>query len=217
MAFGKRLKEARLYIKWEQSDLVRESGVAQATISAIESRDSDRTGYRDTLIEAFPPELVNRDYIRTGRGSIHPAEKTNVSPAIPRSTVPLISWVRAGGWGEIDDHQPDTSERVDIYHSRPSHYAFALTVEGDSMTAPSGISFPDGCVIVVDPERSAKAGDYVVAKDVDTQRATFKRLMTDSGRWYLRPLNSGYPTIEIDDPAHRVIGVAIEWHVGGKL
>lgn len=144
-------------------------------------------------------------------------EPSNFTLTSAKTSVPLISWIRAGGWGEIDDHNPDTSERVDIYRSNPSKYAFALTIDGDSMTAPSGISFPDGCVVVFDPDRSPKAGDYVAAKDVVTQRATFKRLMTDSGRWFLRPLNSGYPTIEIDDPAQRVIGVAIEWQLGGKL
>jgi SOS-response transcriptional repressor LexA len=141
----------------------------------------------------------------------------NTSVVTSKISVPLISWIRAGGWGEIDDHNPDTSERVDIYRSNPSKYAFALTIDGDSMTAPTGVSFPDGCVVIFDPDRSPKAGDYVAAKDVVTQRATFKRLMTDSGRWFLRPLNSGYPTIEIDDPAQRVIGVAIEWQLGGKL
>lgn len=146
-----------------------------------------------------------------------PQEPSNFTLTSAKTSVPLISWIRAGGWGEIDDHNPDTSERVDIYRSNPSKYAFALTIDGDSMTAPSGISFPDGCVVVFDPDRSPKAGDYVAAKDVVTQRATFKRLMTDSGRWFLRPLNPGYPTIEIDDPAQRVIGVAIEWQLGGKL
>ena len=196
---------------------MRVSGVAQPTISAIESRDSDRTSYRDVLIESFPADLVNRDYLRSGRGSIEPVSTSNTTPATARTSVPLISQIRAGGWGEIDDHNPDTSERIDIYHSKPSKYSFALRIAGDSMTSTSGDSFPHGCVVIFDPDRSPKAGDYVAAKDVVTQMATFKRLMTDSGRWFLRPLNSGYPTIEIDDPAQRVIGVAIEWQLGGKL
>jgi SOS-response transcriptional repressor LexA len=85
------------------------------------------------------------------------------------------------------------------------------------MTASDGRSFPDGTIIIVEPEKAAKAGDYVVAKDVVTQRATFKKLATDGARWYLRALNRDYPVIEIDDPAQRVIGVVVEYWTGGKL
>lgn len=133
--------------------------------------------------------------------------------------VPLISWVRAGTWSEVEDHSNPghADEWVMSQAKNISPHTFALRVEGDSMTAQSGISFPDGCVIIVDPERSPQSGDYVVAKDISTQKATFKKLTTDGSRWYLKPLNSAYPAIEIDDPAMRVIGVAVEWQMSGKL
>lgn len=57
----------------------------------------------------------------------------------------------------------------------------------------------------------------MIAKDVSTQRATFKKLTYDAGRWFLKPLNPAYSTIEIDDPAIRVIGRVIEFRTGGKL
>jgi SOS-response transcriptional repressor LexA len=81
----------------------------------------------------------------------------------------------------------------------------------------TGINFPEGCLIIIDPERAPKSGDYVVAKDVVTQKATFKKLTTDGASWFLKPINPAYPTKEIDDPALRVIGVVIEWQTGGKL
>ena len=62
-----------------------------------------------------------------------------------------------------------------------------------------------------------KQGDYVVAHNDQTKVATFKQLMHDGGVWYLKPLNPAYPTISIDDPNLCVIGVAIEWQLGGKL
>lgn len=145
----------------------------------------------------------------------------NIRQARTRGRVPLISWVQAGSWADVhDNHLPGEADHwVDAYASTPSPNAFALTVEGDSMTAPAGQSFPAGCMIIVDPHRSPKAGDYVVAKDVNTQRATFKKLTTDGGTWYLKPLNPDpvYKTIAIDDPGLRVIGVVIEWYHGGRL
>lgn len=144
-------------------------------------------------------------------------QPSNVESIATKKEVPLISWVRAGGWGEIDDHNPDTTETAPIRYSQPGRYAFALSVDGDSMTTNIGLSFPHGTTIIVDPERLAKVGDFVVAKDVSTQMATFKRLSYDGGRWYLRPQNKEYPTLEIDHPEKRVIGVVIEFYIGAKL
>lgn len=138
----------------------------------------------------------------------------NVESVKLRRQIPLISWVRAGQWGEVHDpfHPGEADDWIDVYDTLPSDNAFALRVTGDSMTSPSpdGPSFPDGTIIIVDPSRQAGAGDYVIAKDVVTQAATFKKLMTDGGRWFLKPLNPSYPNIEIDDPAMRVIGKVIE-------
>ncbi len=50
----------------------------------------------------------------------------------------------------------------------------------------------------------------MIAKDVQTQKATFKKLTTDGGRWYLTPLNKQYQAIPIDKPELRVIGVVTE-------
>jgi SOS-response transcriptional repressor LexA len=145
----------------------------------------------------------------------------NVVAANSRKAVPLISWVKAGGWGEVEDEfQPGEAEDwIDAYETQPGESSFALRVTGDSMTSPypGDLSFPEGTIIIVDPARAAHAGDYVVAKDVGTQTATFKRLAHDAGRWYLKPLNPTYPSIEIDDPAIRVIGRVIEFRRGGKL
>jgi SOS-response transcriptional repressor LexA len=144
-------------------------------------------------------------------------QATNTEPAPHKKQVPLISWVRAGGWGEIDDHNPDTADTITAHYSNPSKYAFALTVDGDSMTSSIGLSFPHGCNIIVDPERSPQAGDYVVAKDVISQKATFKKLTTDGVGWYLQALNKDYKTIEIDHLDKRIIGVVIEFYIGSKL
>lgn len=145
----------------------------------------------------------------------------NVSEIKKRAVVPLISWVQAGEFSEVLDifHPGEAVQWEEAYFSSPSKRAYALLVEGDSMDRGSGSpNFPAGTILIVDPDRASHAGDYVIAKDVATQRATFKQLVTDGARWYLRPLNPVYPTIEIDDPALRVIGRVIEFKPpGGKL
>lgn len=160
-------------------------------------------------------------WVATGKGPKMASQIPNTSPAESRSSVPLISWVKAGLWGAVEDmFQPGEADHwVSAFNSNPGPNAFALRVDGDSMTSPfpGERSFPDGTIIIVDPGRAAQAGDYVVAKDVTTQHATFKRLVYDGGRWFLKPLNPSYPTMEIDDPSIRVIGRVVEFHIGGKL
>lgn len=148
-------------------------------------------------------------------------EPENVQPVTTKGRVPLISWVIAGNLEEIQDmYQPgEADEWVETTEAKPGKNSFALRVSGDSMTSPypGDISFPDGTIIVVDPSRACDAGDFVIAKDVATQQATFKRLVHDGGRWFLKPLNPAYPIIEIDDPALRTIGRVIESHTRRKL
>jgi len=153
------------------------------------------------------------DIVPLGRASRTQGSVKNLQPEPKRLTVPLISWVQAGSFGDVSDpYLPgEGEEQVDI-DTVVTASAFALTVEGDSMTSPypGATTFPNGTTIVVDPGKAAQAGDYVVAKNVGTQGATFKQLTTDGMRWFLKPLNPAYPTYEIDDPAIRVIGKVVE-------
>lgn len=127
----------------------------------------------------------------------------------------MISLMEAG---LLERSEPASShEWVTAWHTTPGARSFGLRVEGDSMASSSGSpSFPAGTTIIVDPDRKAQSGDYVIARDPQG-RPTFKQLMGDGAAWYLRPLNPAYPTVEIDEPELRVIGVVIEYAIGGKL
>lgn len=204
-----RLKATRKELKLTQEQLAERSGVSQSDISKIERRATIKPVGVLALARALG---CNPYWLESGMGE--KSQTGNVQAVTKRGRVPLISWVAAGKFGEITDmYQPGEAEQwEDVVDNQPGENAFALRVKGESMTSPypGSDTFPDGTVIIVDPSRSCDAGDYVVAKDVGTQEATFKKLVTDSGRWFLKPLNPSFPTIEIDDPALRVIGKVIE-------
>lgn len=118
-------------------------------------------------------------------------------PAI-RSSVPLISWVQAGHWAEIiDNYHVGDYEKLIITTKNVGPSAFALRVSGDSMEP----EFAAGSIIVVDPDQRAENGSYVVVRLDDQAEATFKQLVVDAGKQYLKPLNPRYPIMEINGNA----------------
>lgn len=119
--------------------------------------------------------------------------------AYVRSRVPVISWVAAGAWDEAcDPYAPGAASRWEEIDEHISGKAFALEVRGDSMEKPGGsVSFPDGCLIVVDPTRKPVPGNFVVVRNNDHDEATFKQYVVDSGVRLLKPLNPQYPTLQV--------------------
>ncbi len=103
----------------------------------------------------------------------------------------MISWVKAGEWNEASDPlQPGDAEAWLPCMRKHSERSYALRVRGDSMQAPYGKSYPEGCIIFVDPElRAPTNGARIVAKLAGTDEVTFKVFKEEDGRRWLQPLN----------------------------
>lgn len=140
-------------------------------------------------------------------------ERTNVSnfqPYIKGSRYPVLSSVQAGAWSEAIE--PYTLKDIDLWLESDSHIqgdAFWLLVDGDSMTAPAGLSIPEGTYVLFDTGREAVNGSLVVAKLSDSNEATFKKLIIDGGQKYLKGLNPQWPLVSINGNC-RIIGVGVE-------
>ncbi|MCE7612017.1 LexA family transcriptional regulator [Vibrio fluvialis] len=135
--------------------------------------------------------------------------KVAIQP-IYQDKFPLLSSVQAGAWTEAIE--PYTLDTIDEWYStteRTSGKCFWLKVQGDSMTSASGISFPEGTLVLVDTFREFENGSLVVAKLTDVNEATFKKLVIDAGQKFLKPLNSSYPPISINGNC-RIIGVVVD-------
>lgn len=127
-----------------------------------------------------------------------------------QNSFPVLSSVQAGIWTEACEPYPvETITEWYQTTERTSKNSFWLRVHGDSMTSPTGISFPEGTLVLVDTERAAENGSLVAAKLTDVNEATFKKLMIDAGQRYLKPLNPQYPTLPINGNC-RIIGVIVD-------
>jgi SOS-response transcriptional repressor LexA len=212
MEYKDRIKAARRHAKLTQAQLGDLVGIDQASVSDLERGRSQRSSYNASIAKACGVSAI---WLESGAGSMLGGdliEATNVRDTVQPSVVyryPLISWVSAGSWEEAVQPYPDGfSDRYEMSDYDAKGAAFWLEVKGDSMTAPSGVSVPEGMLILIDTEADIKPGKLVIAKLPASNEATFKKLVEDGGIRYLKPLNPDYKMVECG-PDCKIIGVAV--------
>lgn len=140
-------------------------------------------------------------------------EHSNVLPVAQPERLyryPVVSEVQAGAWTDaVQPYEPGAEDQFELTDYQARGPAFWLRVNGDSMTSLTPPSIPEGCFVLVDTGLTAQPGDLVVAKLDTEEKATFKKLVSDAGQLYLKPLNPAYRVIPIDGNC-RLIGVVKE-------
>jgi len=128
------------------------------------------------------------------------------------NSVPLLSWVQAGDWQEIEDlHTIGCAEKWIPCPVPHSANTFALTVRGRSMYNPGEKrSFDDGDIIHVDGDSPAEHRSLVVVRLTDQNDAIFKQLLVEGEKHFLEALNPSWPNRIVEMPRDAVIcGVVI--------
>ncbi|MEH6729699.1 MAG: S24 family peptidase [Pseudoalteromonas distincta] len=189
MDLGKRVEKRRVQLGMTQAQLGLIAGLAQNSIHNIESGETKRPRKIDALAEALN---CTPEYLLFGIGEVQEDEKNinnNVAPGpVLKAAVPLISWVQAGAWSDINEVREFDADRY-LCPVKCSDKTFALKVQGVSMEP----KFYDGDLIFVDPEADCIHGSYVVARLDDDNQATFKQLIIESGHKFLKAANPNWP------------------------
>ena len=215
-------------MKLNWNDLVKsrmkETGITQAVLA--ERMDKSQSaiahwlgGNRKPSIEeiATMMKIVGLDHMTLNSDGLieYPMDelsnvtRVEVQPRYQHS-FPVLSSVQAGAWTEACE--PYTINQITEWHEtteRTGSNCFWLRVEGDSMTSPTGVSLPEGTLVLVDTDRDHQNGSLVVAKLTDVNEATFKKLVIDAGQKYLKPLNPAYQMMPINGNC-RIIGVVVD-------
>jgi len=200
-----------------QKELAQLAGITQVTVHKIVSgkiAHSSRIVDIAKALQSEPEWLLYGDSSNGSSGktpdSSHHSNVENVPFQLHIKKLPVISQVQAGAWSEAIDFRSlgDDVEWEDA-PANASDNAFWLRVVGDSMTAQTGASIPEGHMILVDPDTEAQNGNLVVAKLEGTDEVTFKKLVMDAGQKYLKPLNPNYRPLEINGNC-RIVGVVKE-------
>ncbi|MBM7346083.1 LexA family transcriptional regulator [Pantoea coffeiphila] len=126
---------------------------------------------------------------------------------------PLFTSVQAGTFAEVGSYSETNAKNWVATTKKASSKAFWLEVSGHSMTAPQGSkpSFPEGMLILVDPEEDVEPGDFCVAGIHNDSEVTFKKFVWEDGKPWLEPLNTNprYQSIECNEFC-RIIGKVVK-------
>ncbi|MGQ6548281.1 LexA family protein [Serratia sp. IR-2025] len=204
MSLAERVKNTRIELGLTQAELAEKVGTSQQGILSIESGRTHRPRYLPELAKALNCDI---DWLLTGL-SVDNAKYAGLYKSGRK--YPVLSSVQAGSWAEAIETY--TLSDIDLWLESDAHIqgdAFWLLVEGDSMTAPAGLSVPEGTYVLFDTGREAINGSLVIAKLSDSNEATFKKLVIDGGQRYLKGLNPQWPLIPINGNC-RIIGVAVQ-------
>ena len=203
---GARIRHIREELELSQEAFGRHMGVSKAAVSQWENGDIKNLRPVNLFaIQTFTG--YSAEWIATGAGAtrMKTGKKTadNTRPGPKVFSVPLISWVQAGQWDEVVDvYRPGEGEKPVYTTRKVGPRAYALRVVGDSMENPNGRpTYPQGSIIIVDPDREAIHGNAVIVRLEDSEQATFKQLIVEGGTRYLKPLNPRYPIMKIDGKA----------------
>ena len=195
MEWRRKIDSLRRTKKWTQEDLAARVGVSVSTINSWikGTRTPEMENLRKIAsvfgmsLDEFLREKPERD---AKAESLYPSPKTK--------SVQLLSWGQAARRSESADSGDSLAAEYSLAGDRDGGVlttvnvgknAFALQVKGDSMEP----EFSDGCTIIVDPGKKAVHGSYVVVHVEDDEEATFKELIVDGSRKYLKPVNNRYP------------------------
>lgn len=194
------------------SDISRDLNVGASTVANWSKRGVSKEGAlaaaakydsnANYILDGVQPDIPSIASLRSKinaiqNGNVHnapaPLGTANIAMAENSDEVPILSWVAAGSWSNVDAVTfDDAIGRV----SRPKNLSkngFALIVRGESMLP----KFDPEDIIYVEPQTglfALKNNDLVIVQCNEDTEATFKQLVLGekSSDMYLRPLNPNW-------------------------
>lgn len=196
-SLGERIQQKMNELDITQEQLADMVGISQNSISKIIRGVTQRSKSTPRIAKALGVSeiwLVYGDQVPT-TNEVFPIPNTDTINTYNNAggLVPVISWVAAGSFSNIEALPADELVKwvpCPVPHG-PS--TFALKVVGISMENPNGKpSFEDGDIIYIDPERCPENKSFVIVTLDGSSQATFKQLIIELDGKYIQPLNPNW-------------------------
>jgi SOS-response transcriptional repressor LexA len=190
-----------------QTALANKSGVGQTTIGRILREAVDpQSENLERIAKAFDLSYSTLAAIAEGDESGN-LEIGNVQAGTIPRRVPLLSLSQAARLaGSVRPNHLGDAAWIECPKRRQGPRTVALKVSGESMEP----EYQDGDIIYVDPDVAAVHGKDVVVRLGGQNDVAFKRLVVESERRYLKPLNPNWPDKFLEIPNNaRIIGVVV--------
>lgn len=192
---GARIAARREKLGLTQTDLAAKMSVSPQSVQQWESGKTSPRGRRLELLS---------DILNAPKSYFFSESSDEVVPIQARPSVPLISWVSAGNWGNSQQEQADDQQQVmNVFDTGKNGYA--LRVDGESMMP----RYRPNDIIFVNPDAEPSVGKRVVAACSDG--VTFKEVAAgDGGKWLLKALNEHWqPRYMTLDESCYIVGVVV--------
>lgn len=225
MSIGSRIREARRAAKLTQKALAQKVGMAQASLSELETGESQGT----TMVASFAAALgVNALWLETGKGSMNGEQPVAVeeSPFIESDSlypgamrvvvgdepdtiaVPRVRLRLRAGVSQFDT-EPDMEG--DGHEQIPRSVLTALRIDPRNLLAlrVRGMSmepmlFEDD-VIIIDKSDTKPVSREVYAVNFDGE-ACIKQLVYRGGQWYLHSINPDHGPVNTKSGQCSIVG-----------
>ncbi len=196
MNYGSLIRKARKHRKWTLQDFADELSyqnidIDTGNLSRIETGKQGTSNHvLDGILRTFGISI--EALLLKASVSSESDKKTAPEKA---GSCPVISWSQAASWQNIQatDRSAITEEWL-ICPMPHGDDTYALRLSGESMQDPYGaISFDDGDIVFFDPTLSATNNSFIAVKEPDEANATFKQLIIENDKRYLKTLNPDWP------------------------
>lgn len=196
-SIGQRIKERRTELGMSQEDVAKKSRgrVSQSALSALEIDKWEGTKYINILANILG---VTDEWLATGHGYKTMKDLYNDL----NNSVPVLQEHEVLQWCI------NSSKAIDIKSEKRKFIAnpkienkrgrqFSVLLNSDSMTC-AGFSLQQNTILVCDPDRDAVPDDFIIGFFESTSPMV-RQYKLESGKGYLKPLNSQYPALEMTE------------------
>ncbi|MBD1228649.1 LexA family protein [Xenorhabdus griffiniae] len=203
--FKTRISMARQAANLTQGELADKVGVVRRQIAAYEAGDSKP---RDNVLTNLAAALgTSREWLAIGVGD--EPDLGNIRKTVTTHEIPVMEYY-SDVFSTIGFTASGIGHGSVLAPPNASSDCFAVKISGDSMESESGLSFPEGTVVIFDRNLTAQNGDFVFTFSITNGDSMVRQVFFDQGKWYLRPLNASYEIMPFNRKDFEVIGIAVQ-------